>query len=287
MLIFNGESYDTTPDGFVSYSYLEKPSFRLVSRQRAARPAGTWVRGVTIHTTGGINPQPIRTGLGVGGGAQANVDYWNRASRSASAHLLVDRDGTVAQTADLLAEQTWHATSVNPVTVGIEVVQGPDGSLYQGQIDTVVRLVNLLTRKLGVQRQIPADYRGDPIERLHAGARDFVGVFGHRDQTSDRGRGDPGDAIMQALLAAGYEQYDLGVNADKAAWAARQAALGLTPDGVPGPSTVQALKSAGKPNGLWVESAITGASTASVVLYALVLGGLSWATWWFVRRNTG
>jgi len=72
-------------------------------------------------------------------------------------------------------------------------------------------------------------YRGAPLRLLevpiaanlaHTGAvaelsrgrqtegRDLVGVIGHRDQTGQRGRRDPGDAIWQRLAALGFKCVD-------------------------------------------------------------------------------
>jgi len=287
MLILNGAS---TPTPFLSKSFLEDPAYRLGSSDRG--PRSGWVRGIVLHTTQGRYPQPILPGFGRGGGALANVQYWNRAPDYAGAHLLVDTDGTVYQTSDLISEQTWHATSVNPVTVGIEIVQGTDGSLYQGQLERAVQLVNWLTSKLGIQRQIPLGYdEHTPIARLVAGGRDVVGVYGHRDQTGNRGRGDPGDTIMTMLAAAGYEMFDLNSGQDLSVWSGRQRDLGLTADGVPGQATVQALKTT-RPGGLWVDVQGIGRDAqalakgnAGTIGVAMLAGVAVAAAAWFVLRR--
>lgn len=249
-LILHGTSVPTPR--FTSKTYLDDPRYGLTN-DKGLRPSGSWIRGIVIHTTRGTHPQPIRPGHGNPGGAAANVGYWNHSPACASSHLLVDSDGTVIQTCDLITYQTWHATSVNPVTVGIEVVQGSDGSLYQDQITTVVALVDLLTAALGIQRQIPTAYSG-PIDRLVHGGHDVVGIYGHRDQSADRGRGDPGDAIFDALALAGYERMDFKTGQDLTCWKDRQKFLGLTDlDGVPGPATVKALQSKNYRDGIWVQ----------------------------------
>ncbi len=85
----------------------------------------------------------------------------------------------------------------------------------------------------------------------------MVGVYGHREVSDDRGEGDPGDAIFERLLQAGYERYDFDKQEDIAVWKARQAELNqqlgisLGVDGVPGVQTVIALIQAGRPHGLW------------------------------------
>ena len=237
---------------FASRSWQEDSRLRIGAADRAARLT-SWVRGICLHTTQGRYPQPLIPGSGTPGSALANVTYWNRSPDYAATHLLIDQDGTVCQTADLVTEQCWHATSVNPVSVGIEVCQGSDGRLYQQQVTVAVALCDWLTELLGIQRQIPQAYGGKPLQRLVDGGKDVVGVYGHRDQTSKRGRGDPGDWLMEALLCAGYERYDLNAGADLAEWKVRQAALGLAQDGIPGPRTVAALKAAGHPDGIWVK----------------------------------
>lgn len=249
MLILSGKQVETP---FVSKSWLDEVSARIGPKDRANRTT-TWIRGITLHTTNGSAPQPIKPGAGRSGAALQNIFYWNSSSSYASSHLLVDRDGVVFQTADLIAEQTWHATSVNNVSVGVEICQGSDGSLFQKQLDVVVSMCDWLTAQLGIQRQVPLAYTGKVISRLSSGGKDVVGVYGHRDQTSNRGKGDPGDAVMDALVAAGYERFDLEAGADKAAWQQRQKTLGITADGVPGPATLAALKAAGYADGMWVK----------------------------------
>ena len=250
MLVLAGKQVATP---FASKSWLDDPAYRIGSSDRGARSANAWIRGITLHTTHGKYPQPILPGLGRPGSALANIKYWNSNPAYASAHLLLDQDGTVCQCADLVTEQTWHATSVNPITVGVEICQGSDGSLYQGQIDVAVSMCDWLTAQLGIQRQVPLAWAGKPIQRLVDGAKDFVGIFGHRDQTSNRGRGDPGDYVMEALVAAGYERFDLNKSADRAAWQDRQKALNISADGLPGRGTVAALKAAGHKDGIWVQ----------------------------------
>ena len=76
--------------------------------------------------------------------------------------------------------------------------------------------------------------------------------------TTNRGSGDPGDAVFARLVAAGYEQYDFSIDEDRGVWKQRQEVLntdlgvGLTVDGVPGQKTVAALIENGRPTGLWV-----------------------------------
>jgi hypothetical protein len=239
--------------GLWTRSFLDDPSLRLASEDYAKRPR-VRIRSIVLHTTQGIWPQVVWPGGGKPGGAAANVNYWRNDHKCASSHLLIDGDGTVMCAADLSLEQTWHATAINPYSIGIETVQRSDGSLYHAQIEALVTLVDWLTARFRIQRQIPDVYR-QAIPRLIGGGRDFVGVCGHRDQSRDRGRGDPGDAMFDALGDAGYERFNLVAGADMQTWKDRQTALGFTGtdvDGVPLDQTCDALAKAGHVGGLWV-----------------------------------
>lgn len=256
MLIANGKQFETAR--FVSRNFREDITLRIGAGDRT--PRTTWVRNIGAHTTHGKWPQSILSGRGKSGGGLANITFWNRDPKYASAHLLIDRDAAVLQTADLITEETYHATSTNPYSIGIEVVQGGDGSIYEDQITTFVYLCDWLTAldvddKIAIQRMVPLAYTGKVIDRLHDGGRDYCGVFGHRDQTHDRGRGDPGDWLMEALVSAGYERFDLQHEADKAAWKDRQRFIGVSADGVPGRDTRRKLKEKGYEHGQWVRRA--------------------------------
>ena len=141
---------------------------------------------------------------------------------------------------------------------------GSDAEMYDGQLDVVVQLCDWLTRRFGIQRQIPHRYVG-PSRRLMIPEQllGVVGVLGHRDLTNRRGPGDPGNAIMNKLGKAGYEPLDFDQRADLDTWRRRQRGLGITKgvDGVPGPITVRFLRAKGRgkgeahvplPAGLWV-----------------------------------
>lgn len=253
-----GGAIEETP--FHSLSWKEDKRLRLTKGDFRARIHGK-VAGIVLHTTRGIpggkdrRPQDIRPGMGpsTDGGARVN-EWWTKDGRDAGTHLVVDFDGVAYCCADLLNEATFHAGSCNERTIGIEIVQGSAAQLYDGQLDAVVSIVDYLTLHFGIQRQIPAAYRGRPAQRLVDGGKDFIGVWGHRDCSSNRGVGDPGSAIMEKLVAAGYERFDLDAGEDLAAWKQRQAALGCrVQDGIPGHETYGALLRTGRPAGLWVE----------------------------------
>jgi len=255
-IIIDGKSEDLP--SITSRSFVDDPTLEL--RPQDCRARTGWVRSVVLHTTKGIPggqiriPQKILPGLGVAVGAgKRTSSCWANDGRAGGAHLVVDFDGAVTCHADLQTTAAYHAGAANQVSIGIEIYQGAGGELYEGQLEVVVALVDWLTRRFGIQRQTPAAYAGAPIDRLEAGGRDFVGVFGHRDCSGNRGAGDPGDEIFRMLWVAGYEAFDLEAEADMAVWKGRQTDLGLAPaDGVPGPRTLAALLAAGRPAGMWV-----------------------------------
>jgi hypothetical protein len=265
-VVINGEQVEVP--GLTVSNWHDDPRLRLRIGEKGKTNDGRarrtkWVRSIILHTTKGIpggrdtRPQQILPGRGpIGSRAEAVASYWSTSDLASGAHLVCDFDGSWVCLADLATECAYHATTVNDMSIGIEVYQGSGAELYEGQLDSVVAMVDFLTARFGIQRQVPHAYRG-PIPRLVEGGADCVGVFGHRDQTHRRGEGDPGDAIMQKLAAAGYERFDFGAGQDLAAWRERQGSLaaagrlGLLADGIPGAKTVAALKAAGHANGLW------------------------------------
>jgi hypothetical protein len=197
------------------------------------------------------DPRPQTLLPGAGPSTRAGyevVQDWRTDHRCAGGHLVVDFDGVVYQLADLVSEETYHATTVNHRTIGIEIKQGrAQSELYAEQLAAVCDVVDAITARLGIQRQGPDRYRG-PLARLSSGGADVWGVYGHRDQTDRRGFGDPGDYAMAALAARGYERHNFLAGDDKRVWRERQAALGFRSsscDGLPGPLTRAALKNAG------------------------------------------
>lgn len=219
-----------------------------------------WIRQVIVHTTGGRWPQPILPGQGPGGEAARYADIWQTDPTHSAAHLVVDSAGTVACLADLVECTAYHAEASNRWSIGIEMVQGKDGSLHQATIDATARLVAAICDAIGIPEQMPrGPYHGAPLRHMEfvdaAGRRQiggpgYVGVFGHRDNTSARGRGDPGDAIWTALAARGFEGLDYDSDEDLATGTRRQAVLvargeQLAVDGLIGPASLAAASRQG------------------------------------------
>lgn len=219
-----------------------------------------WVRQILIHSTGGIWPQPIIPGAGPGGEAARYADIWQSDPKHSAAPLVVDSAGVVACLADLALTTAYHAEASNPWSIGLEMVQGRDGSLHQATLDATALLVAGICGAMGIPCQMPrGPYRDRPLmrmevsdngHRLKLGGPDCVGVFGHRDVTSARGRGDPGDAIWTALAALGFEGFDYAAGEDLLIGKARQKALNarggqLVVDGLVGPKSIAEAKRQG------------------------------------------
>ncbi len=234
----------------------------------------TTVQQLICHTTGGKWPQAILPGKGQAGHAKRIADMWRGADRGggervhSAAQLVIDDDGTVVCLGDLIRQMSYHAEGSNPYSVGIEACTMPDGSIYEAVLATYVRLVCALTWSgfpgsglLPIPAQVHVGpYRGDPLSRMEIGTGlqrhqlggpDMVGVFGHRDNTSERGRGDPGDEIFQRLTRqSGFESLDYATGEDLTVGKKRQSILvargeSLVVDGVVGPATIAAMRRQG------------------------------------------
>lgn len=223
----------------------------------------TWLRQVIVHSTGGRWPMPIIDGCGPGGECERYADIWQSDPTHSAAHLVVDSAGTVACLADLARIESYHAEGSNPWSVGIEMAQGRDGSVHRATIEATADLVVALCKLLGIPEQMPDRYHGEPLMRMefgsgaqrrNLGGPDCAGVFGHRNNSGERGRGDPGDAIFEALARRAFEAFDFDGRQDIAVGQARQLRLNeldalagntwrpLVLDGVAGPASIAAMR---------------------------------------------
>jgi hypothetical protein len=199
-----------------SVSFLEEPRFAIrMGNDAMRRRTGVLPASLCLHTTKGIpggkdqRPQVIRPGLGpAGDAAERCARSWSSSDRAGAAHLIVDFDGQVIQTADLARVCAYHAGPVNGRSIGIEVVQGSEAELYEGQLDATVRLCDWLAAHFRITRQVQWPYHRRPPAVLAKGAAGVSGAYGHRDVTTNRGRGDPGDALIQRMIAAGWAPVD-------------------------------------------------------------------------------
>lgn len=164
------------------------------------------VAHVVLHTTGGYpdskhpTPQRIRSETAEAKHCQArNVHaYWSRTDRIGAAHILIDADGAVYQIADLSTRAMYHCVGYNQVSIGVEVVQQSDSSLFAAQLVSVVALCSWLADTFKLPRSVAMPYLG--WRKSVSG----IGFIGHRDVSANRGSGDPGDFVMEALVDAGW-----------------------------------------------------------------------------------
>lgn len=233
----------------------------------AMRPS-LYVGQIIVHTTGGKWPQPIIAGKGTPGHAKEIAEDWRGSNKRggervhSGAQLLIDFDGTVYCLVDLMRCAAYHAEASNPRSVGIEMCTTPNGSIHGATLDACAVLVALLTWSglegsglLPIPCQMPrGPYRNMPLRRMETGTgkarhqlggADCVGVFGHRDNTSKRGYGDPGNEIWARIAALGAEGFDYDGGEDLAVGKARQVTLNrqgakLTEDGIIGPASIAA-----------------------------------------------
>lgn len=243
----------------------DEPWAKLDARDYALRET-RWPRQIIIHTTKGKWPQTVRQAPSAGNLAQAVADFWRRDPEHSAAQIVID-DEDVACLCDLLKVAAHHATTANPLSIGIEMYQHSDGSITEATLRTTVEVVKTICDEL----PIPIPFQGAfrpynnlPLKRMIAGqpgkrGLDCVGVFGHRDvawdfkkKTSTRGRGDPGDIIFSRLMDAGMIGFDYDSGADLAYWsamqsmAAMQGAYSGVIDGVCGPATIEAMRKLGR-----------------------------------------
>jgi hypothetical protein len=234
-----------------------------------ARPT-PWIRQIILHTTGGNWPQPVRAGAGPAGHARQIADMWRGADRGggerihSGSQIIVDFDGSVVCLCDLARCAAYHAEGSNYWSIGIEMCTMPDGSIYSATLDATVTLTTELCKTIGIPEQMPrGPYSNEPLKRMETGTGatrrnlggpSCVGVFGHRDNTSNRGFGDPGDEICRRLERAGVEELNYDLNEDLEVGRRRQtllnamdAAVGhtyrpLTVDGECGPASLAAMR---------------------------------------------
>lgn len=192
-------------------SWLDEP--KRVPQVRDGRVRASVPTAIVLHTSRGV-PGIIRPGARASGVAEALARYQATTERDVSWHLTVDSDGEVLQSCDAQSWLAWHASSANGWTIGIELAQHPDsGDLWSAQVDALAAVCDVLCRELRIPRCLPVDIAGKPVEgpvrawqeRSEGGRGErFVGLVGHRNLTRNRGPGDPGSAIFDALLSRGY-----------------------------------------------------------------------------------
>jgi hypothetical protein len=254
-LVINGE--EILIPGLEVINFLDDPRLKL--KREDYRPRATrWIRSLYWHTTKGKWPVQLKPGAGPDTKVEVRIGrLWSTDGRNAGAHLSIDHDLTIGCHADLLLDAAFAVGCANEVSISGELYQGPNNEVYEDQLKVAVELTDFVTAYFSIQRQIPApDCRG-LIKRCTSGrgSKSIVGVFGHRNQTKNRGPGDPGDQIFEYLEDVGYQVFDFNANEDIDHWKKlQQDLLDYDPedaDGIPGTQTADGLRFIGYANGLW------------------------------------
>lgn len=252
--------------GGPSWNYLDVGDYR-------ARPGGP-PQLIVDHTTGGKWPQAVLPGAGPSGHAEQIARMWSGQDRGggdrihSGAQVLIEFDGTIYVLCDLVRCAAYHAEMANDVSIGIEHCTTHEGAIYQATLDASAAFHRALCEHLGIPFQVhSAAYRNQPLARCETGrktaerdgrvqsrCRDIVGILQHRDQTSERGRGDAGDALIASHLALGARGLDYSHGEDLELGRRRQAWLNaesarrcltwapLVVDGVLGPASRAAMR---------------------------------------------
>ena len=213
-LIINGRRVPVP--GVRVVTYLDDPVRCPRVTKGSARPASA-ATAVMLHASRG------RSGVVVPGSRESDkaaklVRYQVRSERDASWCITIGSAGDVWQQCDAATFATWHATVANQWSVGLELAQTADTpDLTQAQVDACVAVVRVLCEALRIPLRVPVvGHDGDswsvcnkPVRawqsRKQGGeARAVSGVLGHRNVTTSRGKGDPGDGVFLALLASGF-----------------------------------------------------------------------------------
>lgn len=237
--------------GFPCLNFLDNPDCAPEATDRTPRTHAP--QNITIHTTTGQPHDPVvQPGRAQQSNACQLAHYQVTADREVGWDFTVSTFAVILQQNDPTRWYAWQAGNVNGYSLGIENEQGPGGVLYAPEVRGFVALCDTLTRELGIQRMVPVIWRNGiaiPDRRVLArltpeggSSSSWRGLFGHRNVTAQRGPGDPGDALIQALLDAGYEGFDMAAGQDLDVWAERQIVLGVPTTGIPGPETVAGLR---------------------------------------------
>ena len=269
MLIIDGRRVEVP--GVEGASFLDDRTLGFTNRRDYGKRSTTWVRNICVHTRMGVWPQVHGPSIKDRHWDRLGVNRGSADDRIASWHISIDSDGSYVCHLDIVRDKAYHCGQVNEYSIGIEMYQTyPEGKVTDETMATCVKIINVLTRELGIQRQYvketghikrfarsrkpSATSRSQQLAYMPGGGNgaDFVGVFGHRNATRNRGRGDPGDRIFVLLEGEGYEGFNVDQDEDKEHWIRRQERMGLNADGVPGPTTRKTIEADGQAHGIWI-----------------------------------
>lgn len=209
------------------------------------------IRGGVMHTVHGKQGK-LRPGRRASQKGESYARYQAHTDREVSWDGTMDLDAVLLWQNDPVKRYTWHAGSANGYTFGIEAVQEDNGDQYEDQIASQVACLNKLSLVLEFPRQVPIKRVNGVVEPdlgfIDREVWKMYGIYGHCNQTRNRGPGDPGPYIFRALLKAGWMGFDYRAGEDLEFWSKVQKELGLPQDGLPGPNTRAAMVRAGYSN---------------------------------------
>jgi hypothetical protein len=255
MLRIRGLDIDTAPFGLLSVSFNEPGG---PPRITDFDPRKRTPRALVFHTTSG-GARKVATEA-PSGGEDTYAQYQVKTDRFVSWDGTIGKRGRTLWQNDPAEWYSWHATAWNSCSMGVEIVEAR-GTIYQAQLDAAVLLADVVTALFGIQRQIPWDavrggVQSGVLPRADEKGKDkgasLVGIFAHFHNTLNRGAGDPGRFVFDALKQAGYEGFDMRGDEDQRVWKDRQKSLGIVADGLPLRDTQRALRASGKLCGMWV-----------------------------------
>jgi N-acetylmuramoyl-L-alanine amidase len=148
-----------------------------------------------------------------------------------SAHFMIDADGTIYQTLDLL-ENAWHAEQANPTSIGIEICNRGDASRNEldrlprdyrtrpvkdvvingrtfhafdfrpEQYASVLALNRVLVRLFPLVRPVYPERDGKPLLETLRDPQSFNGIVGHLHVDKEGHKWDPGAFDWPRLKSA-------------------------------------------------------------------------------------
>lgn len=217
-LIIDGKRYDIP--GIQSACFLDNPKFGFTDKRDYSLRTGA-PKSICLHTRMGVHPQKIVDSIPNRRWDELGVKRASSDDRNASWHISVDADGSFVCHLDCYRIAAHQASQLNQLSIGIEMYQTLEGEITKATLATTVKIVNLLTEVLSIKRQYPITDKIDVRFASNSGSwhktrklaympkgesgTNWNGVFGHRNLTRNRGKGDPGDEIFKLLAAEGYE----------------------------------------------------------------------------------
>lgn len=166
--------------------------------------------GVCLHNFTGSRQVIVAPGKGseVRSFAVARM-FANPKGRKASCHLIITAAGRVLCLADLKQHKTFHAGLCNDWSIGIEIQKDKDFKMYEACLDTAVEVCEDLHNIFSIPKIIPADNKNSLVVEegfmpMITKVKPYKGFFGHRNCSTNRGPGDPGNTIFERLLLKGW-----------------------------------------------------------------------------------